>query len=185
MEVSIQRKLHKRLFGQISYTLARSEFTDGSGAYRPSSWDRRHVASVNLGWKLPKSWDIGGRIGYASGSPYTPYDLATSSLIDVYDALGEGVLDYTQLNAVRIASGYQLDIRIDKRWYFKSWSMNLYFDVRNATNAVVAREPDLLLQLDPNGNALIDPNDPSRYLLKSVAEEDGFLQPSIGLILDF
>ena len=185
MEVSIQRKLHKRLFGQVSYTLARSEFTDGSGAYRPSSWDRRHVASVNIGWKLPKSWDIGGRIGYASGSPYTPYDLATSSLIDVYDALGEGVLDYTQLNAVRVASGYQLDIRIDKRWYFKSWSMNLYFDVRNATNAVVAREPDLLLQLDPNGNALIDPNDPSRYLLKSVAEEDGFLQPSIGLILDF
>ena len=63
--------------------------------------------------------------------------------------------------------------------------MNLYFDVRNATNAVVSREPDLLLQLDANGNALIDPNDPSRYLLKSVAEEDGFLQPSIGLILDF
>ena len=100
LEISIQRKLHKRLFGQISYTLARSEFTDGSGAYRPSSWDRRHVASVNIEWKLPKSWDIGGRIGYASGSPYTPYDLATSSLIDVYDALGEGVLDYTQLNAV-------------------------------------------------------------------------------------
>ena len=55
-----------RLFGQIS-TLARSEFTDGSGAYRPSSWDRRHVASVNM-VEAAKSWDVGGRIG----KPSTP-----------------------------------------------------------------------------------------------------------------
>ena len=28
-----------------------------------------------------------------------------------------------------------LDIRIDKKWFFKSWSLNAYIDIENILNA--------------------------------------------------
>ncbi|MCK7540185.1 MAG: hypothetical protein MZV63_59445 [Marinilabiliales bacterium] len=100
------------------------------------------------------------------GAPYTPYDYEKSSLIEAWDANGQGYLDYTKFNTLRLKGFNQLDIRIDKQFYFDRWSLMLYVDVQNVLN-YKAEQPDILLQqTDSAGIPLIDPEDPSRYLLK-------------------
>ena len=79
---------------------------------------------------------------------------------------------------------HQLDLRVDKEYYFKKWSLNLYLDIQNLYN-FKAKQPDVLLQeLDANGQARIDPLDPSRYLLKSISSESGTVLPSVGIIIE-
>jgi hypothetical protein len=183
-EVSVQQKLYKGFFGIASYTFAISEFTDRNGEYRYSSWDRRHVFSIALGKKFKKNWDLGMRYGLATGNPFTPYDVATSSLINVWNVNGEALLDYTQLNEGRNPLGQQLDIRVDKRWYFKKWSLNLYLDIRNIANSKTQLNPTLIAERDATGNLLVDPNDPTRYRTKYIPSEDGLILPSIGIVIE-
>ncbi len=183
-ETSIQQKLFKGFFGIASYTFAISEFTDKNNEYRYSSWDRRHVFSLAVGKKFKRNWDVSGRFGLATGAPYTPYDVATSALINVWDVNGEALLEYDELNSQRNPFGYQLDIRVDKRWYFKRWSLNLYLDIRNVTNSVTQLNPTLVVERDDAGQPVVDPNDATRYKTKYAANEDGLILPSIGVIIE-
>ena len=61
LEVAVQQKLWKGLFGIASYTWFRSFFTDANGDYKPSSWDARHVFNLTLGYKFKRNWEIGAR----------------------------------------------------------------------------------------------------------------------------
>ena len=77
-----------------------------------------------------------------------------------------------------------LDIRVDKKWFFKKWALNIYIDVQNVYAFKAQQPPQLIQQTDANGNALIDPNDSSRYLLQSVANTTGTVIPSFGIIVE-
>ena len=136
------------------------------------------------GKKFKRNWDIGTRFGLATGNPFTPYDAAYSSLISVWDVKGEAQLDYNQLNEGRNSLGQQWDIRVDKRWYFKKWSLNLYLDIRNVLNSTTKLNPDLVAVRDANGNLVVDANDPTRYQMKRVPSEDGLILPSIGIVIE-
>jgi hypothetical protein len=35
------------------------------------------------------------------------------------------------VNSARVDAFHQLDIRIDKRWVYKSWMLNAYLDIQN------------------------------------------------------
>jgi hypothetical protein len=75
-------------------------------------------------------------------------------------------------------------MRIDKEYFFKKWSLNVYVDVQNVLNAKI-QEQDFLTNLDENGNPKIDPNDDSRYILRSIPSESGTIVPTIGIIIEF
>ncbi len=185
LEVALRQKLYKNVFGIVSYTLSYSEFTNADpDDYRPSSWDRRHIINVAGGVKLPKNWDIGSRVSFATGYPYTPFDVEASVEAAQWDLTGEGIPDYTLVNSLRIQSPFQWDLRIDKRWYFEKWGLNLYVDIRNILNTTTLLEPNLSVVRDELGQPVADPLDPSRYQPDFIPNEDGFAQPSIGLIID-
>ena len=96
-----------------------------------------------------------------------------------------GLLDYNQLNELRLKANHGLDIRIDKKWYWKKMALNLYLDIQNAYNFQSETAPSLIVPTDVNGNRLINPNDPSRYQTKLIANVSGTLLPSIGLQFEF
>ena len=78
---------------------------------------------------LPKEWRLGGRVRYGSGNPYTPvqnsvYDLNRREFIPVYADYDSG----------RLPAFFSLDVRIDKTYVFKSWSLTAYLDIQNLTN---------------------------------------------------
>jgi hypothetical protein len=185
VEFLYQQKMVKGFYGIVAYTFVNSEFKDKNGSYVPSSWDSKHLVSLTGGKRFKKGWELGMRWLFSGGSPYTPYDIATSSLKSAWDINGRGLLDYNQLNTQREANFHQLSIRVDKKIYLKKFSMNFYLDIQNAYGYKTKVAPLLLIVKDENGQPLTDPNDPARYQTKLVDNDSGIVQPSIGIIIEF
>ncbi len=168
----------------FAYTFVRSEFKGTEGNYIPTAWDNRHLISVTATKKIGKSWNAGLRWRFVGGAPYTPYDTDKSSYIDAWNVTGQGYLDYSRFNTERLKGFSQLDLRIDKQFYFDKWSLMLYADVQNVYN-FKADQPDILvLQTDGNGAPVVNPLDPQRYLLKYIDAEAGTVIPTIGIIIE-
>jgi hypothetical protein len=184
VELLAQQKLYKGFFGILSYTFVRSEFTDGSGTYKPSAWDNRHIVTSTIGKKFKRNWEIGARWRYYGGTPYTPFDVDRSSLIAVWDITGRGLPDYNQLNSLRLRSSHNLDVRLDKKWFFEKWSLNLYLDIQNLYNFQSQGVPFLLLERDAAGNPLVNPSNPASYQLKELGNTVGTVLPSVGVVID-
>ena len=185
IEFLYQQKLIKGFYGIVAYTFVNSEFQDKNGTYISSSWDSKHIVSLTAGKRFNKGWEVGMRWLYSGGSPYTPVDVTTSSLKEVWDVTGQGVPNYSLLNSQREASFHQLNIRVDKKIYLNKFSMNFYLDIQNAYAYKTKVAPILLLVKDENGNPLTVPNDPTRYQTKLIENTSGILQPSLGIIIEF
>jgi hypothetical protein len=185
IEFLAQQKLSKNFYGILAYTWVKSEFKDKYGAYRPSAWDNGHIISLTAGKKFKNDWEIGFKFRFSGGSPYTPYDTLTSSIIQVWDVNNVGVFDYDQLNSLRLSTNHGLDIRIDKKWFWKKIALNLYLDIQNLYNFQAETPPSLIVIQDNNGNKVIDPSDPNRYLLKQISNTTGTVLPTIGLQFEF
>lgn len=185
LEVLYQQKLYKNVFGILSYTFSRSFFTNQDGNYTPSSWDARHVLNLSVGYKMKRNWEIGAVWRFSGGLPYTPFDEAVSLLKEVWDIRGQGVEDFTQINRQRLKAFHQLDIRVDKKWFFKKWNLNFYLDIVNVYNFGGQLPAILTVQRDGSGNPLEDPENPNAYLGKYLSNTNGNLIPSIGLVLEF
>jgi hypothetical protein len=184
-EFLYQQKMLKGFYGIVAYTYVTSEFEGKNGGYIPSSWDSKHIVSLTGGKRFNNGWEIGVRWLYSGGSPYTPYDIATSSLKEVWDVNGRGLLDYNQLNSAREANFHQLNVRVDKKIFLDRFSLNFYLDVQNAYGYKTKVAPLLLVVRDENGVPVTDPNDPSRYQTKLVENPSGIVQPTLGIIIEF
>lgn len=184
-EFLYQQKMLKGFYGIVAYTYVTSEFEGKNGGYIPSSWDSKHIVSLTGGKRFKNGWEIGVRWLYSGGSPYTPYDIATSSLKEVWDVNGRGLLDYNQLNSAREANFHQLNVRVDKKIFLDRFSLNFYLDVQNAYGYKTKVAPLLLVVRDENGAPVTDPNDPSRYQTKLVENPSGIVQPTLGIIIEF
>jgi hypothetical protein len=185
IEFLYQQRLYKGFYGIVAYTFVLSEFKDKNGQYVPSSWDNRNIVTLSLGKTFKKNWDVGVRWRYSGGSPYTPIDVATSSLINVWDTRGIGLLDFNQINALRLGFFHQLDVRVDKKFFFPSWNMNFYIDIQNLYNFQVETPPVLLLVTDENNVPLVDPNNPDAYQTELLSNVAGTVLPTIGIIIEF
>lgn len=193
VELLFQQRLYKGFYGIMAYTLGWSKFSDQSAQLIPSSWDARHIVNLTFGKKLKRNWEVGLNWRFQTGLPVTPF-ADNSNLVLNWIANGGGRRDFNQLNAERLDGVSTLDFRIDKIWYFSKWSLNLYFDVENATASSVNTQTLILDRpLDENNTPIglgeiLNPNDPielQRYKVKSIADSQGTLVPSIGLRLDF
>lgn len=183
IEFLFQQKLYKGFYGLLSYTYVKSEFTNLSQEFIPSSWDYRHIVSLTAGKTFLRNWEAGMRFRYNSGSPFTPFDRSASALKENWDITGQGILDIDRLNASRTKAFHQLDIRVDKKYYFKKWNLDVFLDIQNVYNQITALSPYINVRKDASGAPLTDPADPSRYLVKELENNNGTIIPSIGIIV--
>ncbi|WP_100628747.1 TonB-dependent receptor [Algoriphagus formosus] len=186
IEFLAQQRLFNDFYGIAALTLVRSEFTNpNTEGFIPSSWDNRIILSLTAGKRFKKNWEIGARWRYLGGTPYTPFDVEESALISNWDLRNQGILDFTQINGERLPAFHQLDLRVDKKYYFKNWNLNWYFDIQNAYNFQAQQAPLLVPERDDAGDLVVNPNDPSRYQLKLIENTAGNILPTIGLIIEF
>lgn len=175
---------YKGLTFIASYTWVRSEFKDGrqSGRYLPSSWDNKHMFTFSGTYSLPKNWDVSAKFRVVGGAPYTPYDVARSSYVEAWDANNQLLYDYSRFNSERLDPFTQLDLRVDKTFYFKKLMLGIYIDVQNVLNSKY-KEQDVYVKT----GKILNPDAPlsqQRYELKPVSRETGTLLPSIGVIIE-
>ena len=117
------------------------------------------------------------------GTPYTPYDVERSSLVEAWDAQGKAYLDYSKYNTKRLSPFVQIDIRIDKNYYFKKWRMGFYVGLENLTGSKLKQQDAIV-----STGVIANPEAPSNkqcYLMKRIKQESGSMVPSVGLTAEF
>ncbi len=177
----------------FSYTFVRSEFKDERAAFRgeyiPTSWDNRHLLNFTATRTFESNWYVGFKWRFVGGAPYTPYDVELSSVKDAWDAQGAAVLDYSKYNSKRLKAAHQLDVRVDKQYYFEKWSLNFYVDIQNVYNFKSGSPPYLVREsfVDPTINdTYTDEYGIERYRLETIDNaSDGTILPTVGIIVEF
>jgi len=167
-----------------SYTLVRSEFTNNKDDYIASAWDNKHLFNITVIRQFAKTWNAGVKWRFVGGAPYTPADLDQSSLIESWEVNNRAIPDYDRYNTLRLTRFHQLDVRVDKEFFFKKWSLNLYVDIQNVYNFKAETAPDYT-NLDANGVPVINPADPTRYVLREIGGDTGTVLPTVGVIVEF
>ena len=185
LELLVQQKLLSSVYGILSYTFVRGEFSDKNDELINSSWDNRHILNLTAGKKFKNDWELGMKFRFVGGAPYTPYDVERSATREVWDIVQQGVFDWDQLNGERNDASHGLDIRLDKKWYFKKWAVNAYIDIQNIYNFQTVSQPFLDVERNDSGDPIIDPNNPQSYQISELENISGTVLPSIGLMIDF
>ena len=130
VELLVRHQLTKNFFGWIAYSLSRTEQRDlVTGKLRRSSFDQPHNLVAVGSYKLPYDVIVGARVRYTSGALSTPYVGA------IYDANAGYYFPIPgERFSRRLPAYFQLDVRVDKRFVFDTWSFSVYADVQNVTN---------------------------------------------------
>jgi hypothetical protein len=155
------------------------------GDYSPSAWDNKHIITVVGGKRFPKNWEIGLRWTFYGGAPFTPYDVENSVLINQWNVNNEGLFDYSQLNTQRLKATHRLDIRVDKKWYFKNWNLDLYLDITNLYNNQAAGQDALTVVRNEDGIPIENPENPGSYIPNFIENNNGTLIPTIGVVFTY
>ena len=190
VELLLQQRTYKNYYGILSYTLSWSKFTNNDDTYVPSSWDARHILAITAGKRFNHNWELGFKFRMQSGIPETPYDLNRSSLVSNWDIQNGPVYDYALINSQRGKATHQLDIRVDKKLYFKKWSFDVYLDVANVYGGSSGNTlPVVLLERDSQDNGIIEnptaPYNQQKYKLKLSEADDTIPIPAMGIIITF
>ena len=184
VELMFKWLLTQKLNLSSSLTIFKSEFKDGEqGSYVPSAWDNRFILNMSGTYNFPKHWSLGAKVSCIGGSPYTPYDVEKSSLVEAWNVQGRAYYDYNRYNQERLPVFGQLDVRVDKTFYLKKCMLGFYLDIQNIT-ASKLRQPDALMSTGQIENPSA-PLSEQRYVMKSIRQESGTLLPTLGITFEY
>ena len=184
VELMFKWLLTQKLNLSSSLTIFKSEFKDGEqGSYVPSAWDNRFILNMSGTYNFPKHWSLGAKVSCIGGSPYTPYDVEKSSLVEAWNVQGRAYYDYSRYNQERLPVFGQLDVRVDKTFYLKKCMLGFYLDIQNIT-ASKLRQPDALMSTGQIENPSA-PLSGQRYVMKSIRQESGTLLPTLGITFEY
>lgn len=184
VELMFKWLLTQKLNLSSSLTIFKSEFKDGEqGSYVPSAWDNRFILNMSGTYNFPKHWSLGAKVSCIGGSPYTPYDVEKSSLVEAWNVQGRAYYDYSRYNQERLPVFGQLDVRVDKTFYLKKCMLGFYLDIQNIT-ASKLRQPDALMSTGQIENPSA-PLSEQRYVMKFIRQESGTLLPTLGITFEY
>lgn len=121
-------------------------------------------------YELPKAWSIGAKLSAIGGAPYTPYDTEKSSLKEAWTPEAP-LLRLFAVQRGRLRAFAQLDLRIDKAFYFRRCTLGIYVDLQNVTGSKL-RQPDVLMSTGIVENPSA-PASEQRYRMKYIKQESG------------
>ncbi len=127
VEVSAQKSLTGNFSGQLSYSFVRSrrELCEGCVAF-PADIERPHQLIV-VGITRLKGFTVGAKYRLASGLPYsvrTPVTIAPGTFLQRLQNIGD-------INAARLPRYSSFDVRVERKFDFKRWSVAPFFDLFN------------------------------------------------------
>ena len=170
IEFLTQQTFETSYYAILAYTLFWSEFTGfDRDLYLPSAWDSRHLLTFTGGYRIGNSWEFSLRTRLLGRTPFAPINEERS--IETYPAF---VFEYNRLGQERLNPYNATDIRIDRKWDFSNFSLDIYFEIQNVLSQNTPSEPSYLLQNGTN---------PELVRVDQLSESS--LLPTIGVILDF
>jgi hypothetical protein len=125
VECLLQKKLADKVYGLVSAAFFRSRYRDGDGVWRDRAFDNRVTMQVEGGYKPNKKWEYSIRWLFGGGRPYTPFDEAAS-----IEAV-RGILDADNVHGDRLPDYHALNLRLDRRFYFRRSNLIAYLSIWN------------------------------------------------------
>jgi len=184
VEVFSQKRLTDRVYGLASFTWFRSEFTNPGtptpNTFVRSSWDSEWLATFTGGYRFGqnRTWELATKLLASGPLAYTPVDVPAST--EIYAFTGSAVPDYTRVNQEQVAAFFQLDVRLDKKWFFQKWSLNVFLDIVNVLDLANEGPPTFTLERNATNTAYTLP-----YAPLFLANNRTTRLPSIGLRAKF
>lgn len=128
IELFIQKKMVKKLYGIISLSYFRCRYKDYFGIERNRIYDNLYTFNLVAGYKPGVKWEFSARWTKMGGSPYIPIDVEKSLAADTE------IRDTSRINEARYPDYNSLNIRAEHRINLSKVGMILYIDVTNALN---------------------------------------------------
>lgn len=122
IEFFLQKALTANFYGIINFSLFEAKYKALDGVERESDFNNKFLLTILGGYKFGSGWEASAKFRLAGGRPYTPINPLN----------GERIV--SQYNTARLPDFYRVDMRVDKRWNFKSWSLTTYIDIQNVLN---------------------------------------------------
>ncbi len=104
-------------YGIFSLTYSKAFFTALDGIKRPGSYDQKIILNLSGGYIFNEEWEASAKFRFATGKPYTPFN-------------SDGTQSISNYNSSRVLSNHSLDLRLDKHWFFESWTLVTYIDIQ-------------------------------------------------------
>lgn len=136
VEIFIKKKPSDFWFGWMSYGISASEQRDpGSGIWRYSDYDRTHSLNIVYGQKITNRWNIGTRIQFMTGTPYSSISGGTyNQNTGTYSPVPDGNSYLINKNDVRNPYYFEVDFRTEYNFLFKDWTLTSYLNILNLFN---------------------------------------------------
>ncbi len=127
-EFTIQKKLKKNFYGLIALSIFKSEYKDYNGKWRNRKYDNRYVLSLVGGYKPNNKWEFSSKWIIAGGIPISPFDLDACRLFNTT------IFNMSMVNEDRRPAYHSLNLRIDRKYNFKSTNLSVFLSVWNVYN---------------------------------------------------
>lgn len=137
-ELTLQKKYSNTpLYGQVSFSFGKSEITAANGITYPGQFDQRFIFNLSAGYKFANNWEISGKFRYFTGVPYTPLYKPTENPVNIGQI--KNIPD--EYLSARLNAGHHLDLRVDRYFNFRSWTLTVYIDIQNIYNFKIPVKP--------------------------------------------
>lgn len=130
-EVMLRHEITEHFYGWIAYTLSRTveDLDDHDDRWWLTQFDQTHILTVVAQTNLPWAFTLGARFRVVSGNP-TNQPLGSVHDLDTTDYRGLG----TTPQSSRLPAFHQLDLRVDRKFVFDTFSFTAYLDLLNVYN---------------------------------------------------
>lgn len=128
IELSDITQVGSRLSLRGSVAYSRAQFAGLDGVLRASNYDFPWIVNCAGVEKFERGYEIASRYGYATGRPYTPFDLPDSIVQN------RPIYDVNLINAVRAPFYSRLDVQVNKDAFVHGRHLELYGGVDNVLN---------------------------------------------------
>jgi len=128
IEISDVTRIGSRLVMRGSVAYSRAMFEGLDGIRRPSNYDLPWIVNFAILHRFGRGYEATSRFGYATGRPYTPFDIHDSF------AQNRSIYDLSQMNARRAPYFARWDAQLNKDFMMRAIHLELYMGVTNILN---------------------------------------------------
>lgn len=122
IEFFIQKALTTNFYGLLNFSYYEAKYKALDGIERQSNFDNVFLFTVTGGYKLGYGWEAAAKFRLVGGRPYTPIDPVNGTQL------------VSEYNTVRLPDYNRLDLRVDKTFNFKNWTLVTYIDLQDVLN---------------------------------------------------
>lgn len=126
VELTVRAHTPSRISLLTTASYSRTRYAAADGVMRPGNFDFPLVLNAIGNIRIPWRLEVSVRNSFASGRPYTPFNIALS------EKQSRGIYDLSRINGMRAPAYNRLDSDINRDFHLAKGVMNVHAGVENA-----------------------------------------------------